>query len=116
MRISDVSSDVCSPDRVDDRLKAERAARAGERGCNPFRKVLKLRQSAGHAFFDFACAHSDPLMGDRGSHPPVAVEIDIDRIFRAGQALLGDQRLARSEEHTSELQSLMRNSYAVFCL
>src|SRR3546814_8607922 len=25
-------------------------------------------------------------------------------------------RPARSEEHTSELQSLMRNSYAVFCL
>src|SRR3546814_5550962 len=24
--------------------------------------------------------------------------------------------LVRSEEHTSELQSLMRNSYAVFCL
>src|SRR3546814_3215641 len=27
----------------------------------------------------------------------------------------GDQHV-RSEEHTSELQSLMRNSYAVFCL
>src|SRR3546814_5044802 len=27
-----------------------------------------------------------------------------------------DQRFARSEEHTSELQSLMRISYAVFCL
>src|SRR3546814_5404378 len=26
------------------------------------------------------------------------------------------ERKARSEEHTSELQSLMRNSYAVFCL
>src|SRR3546814_4440868 len=26
------------------------------------------------------------------------------------------KRLQRSEEHTSELQSLMRNSYAVFCL
>src|SRR3546814_7015647 len=26
------------------------------------------------------------------------------------------QRTMRSEEHTSELQSLMRNSYAVFCL
>src|SRR3546814_6433145 len=26
------------------------------------------------------------------------------------------ERAARSEEHTSELQSLMRNSYAVFCL
>src|SRR3546814_6979550 len=28
----------------------------------------------------------------------------------------GEQRLRRSEEHTSELQSLMRISYAVFCL
>src|SRR3546814_8664077 len=27
-----------------------------------------------------------------------------------------DQRMFRSEEHTSELQSLMRISYAVFCL
>src|SRR3546814_3649568 len=26
------------------------------------------------------------------------------------------RELVRSEEHTSELQSLMRNSYAVFCL
>src|SRR3546814_1830747 len=29
---------------------------------------------------------------------------------------LGIQRMIRSEEHTSELQSLMRISYAVFCL
>src|SRR3546814_4761823 len=28
----------------------------------------------------------------------------------------GDINKLRSEEHTSELQSLMRNSYAVFCL
>src|SRR3546814_6210363 len=28
----------------------------------------------------------------------------------------GQVRVTRSEEHTSELQSLMRNSYAVFCL
>src|SRR3546814_8605810 len=27
-----------------------------------------------------------------------------------------DDEIRRSEEHTSELQSLMRNSYAVFCL
>src|SRR3546814_3987890 len=27
-----------------------------------------------------------------------------------------DDDIGRSEEHTSELQSLMRNSYAVFCL
>src|SRR3546814_1793954 len=29
---------------------------------------------------------------------------------------LGGQGYGRSEEHTSELQSLMRSSYAVFCL
>src|SRR3546814_9991827 len=33
-----------------------------------------------------------------------------------GFAQLGDLAGARSEEHTSELQSLMRISYAVFCL
>src|SRR3546814_1588452 len=32
------------------------------------------------------------------------------------QAQLADDGLDRSEEHTSELQSLMRISYAVFCL
>src|SRR3546814_10609945 len=30
--------------------------------------------------------------------------------------VIGDLDAGRSEEHTSELQSLMRNSYAVFCL
>src|SRR3546814_8910953 len=47
------------------------------------------------------------------------VHIDVGRIEEA--ALLGDgedgERVGpRSEEHTSELQSLMRISYAVFCL
>src|SRR3546814_10566509 len=32
------------------------------------------------------------------------------------QQIRADAQLARSEEHTSELQSLMRISYAVFCL
>src|SRR3546814_5516557 len=35
---------------------------------------------------------------------------------RAGRCCLGRSHGPRSEEHTSELQSLMRNSYAVFCL
>src|SRR3546814_8006827 len=39
---------------------------------------------------------------------------------RGVSAILHESRgtgdMARSEEHTSELQSLMRNSYAVFCL
>src|SRR3546814_1796713 len=36
-----------------------------------------------------------------------------DRLKVVGRAGIG---VDRSEEHTSELQSLMRNSYAVFCL
>src|SRR3546814_5456931 len=48
---------------------------------------------------------------------------DADRLHRHRVDRLGertgdqfDAALARSEEHTSELQSLMRISYAVFCL
>src|SRR3546814_3407171 len=37
--------------------------------------------------------------------------VGIERICPGGR-----DQLARSEEHTSELQSLMRTSYAVFCL
>src|SRR3546814_4891516 len=33
-----------------------------------------------------------------------------------GKTLMATLAVYRSEEHTSELQSLMRNSYAVFCL
>src|SRR3546814_8237458 len=36
--------------------------------------------------------------------------------FADGQARSDDMNIDRSEEHTSELQSLMRISYAVFCL
>src|SRR3546814_4611530 len=35
---------------------------------------------------------------------------------RERSSFCSGDRLARSEEHTSELQSLMRISYAVFCL
>src|SRR3546814_3735527 len=35
---------------------------------------------------------------------------------RGGTGVARRTRRGRSEEHTSELQSLMRNSYAVFCL
>src|SRR3546814_6321013 len=36
-------------------------------------------------------------------------------VLQPVEAVVGDQ-VGRSEEHTSELQSLMRISYAVFCL
>src|SRR3546814_3405615 len=55
----------------------------------------------------------------RGQRRQRAVGRDGDR-GRARQAALSPalfpRRAARSEEHTSELQSLMRLSYAVFCL
>src|SRR3546814_6564932 len=39
------------------------------------------------------------------------------RMGPAGRRLrVADQQVVRSEEHTSELQSLMRKSYAVFCV
>src|SRR3546814_2861280 len=39
------------------------------------------------------------------------VRVEGDHLFQ-----IGDPEHDRSEEHTSELQSLMRTSYAVFCL
>src|SRR3546814_14371245 len=42
---------------------------------------------------------------------------EVDRLHcRTRQLRRADEMLHRSEEHTSELQSLMRISYAVFCL
>src|SRR3546814_5387465 len=38
------------------------------------------------------------------------------RLLKNRDVIAIDQDARRSEEHTSELQSLMRNSYAVFCL
>src|SRR3546814_6102422 len=45
--------------------------------------------------------------------PQLVLRIDgLDRV----QRLVERRDVQRSEEHTSELQSLMRSSYAVFCL
>src|SRR3546814_9106825 len=65
---------------------------------------------------------AEPVGGARVTHQPRF--IDSDRIMEARacrqhrQRAIGERcRIGRrSEEHTSELQSLMRNSYAVFCL
>src|SRR3546814_7562945 len=47
----------------------------------------------------------------------VGRQFDVAAAFERGERLdRGHQFHARSEEHTSELQSLMRISYAVFCL
>src|SRR3546814_3666127 len=49
-----------------------------------------------------------------GGFADLACEFDDDAAGSGAEMM--DQRLHRSEEHTSELQSLMRISYAVFCL
>src|SRR3546814_5247756 len=45
------------------------------------------------------------------------VEVDAERVAHVDDPAFGcSVEVHRSEEHTSELQSLMRISYAVFCL
>src|SRR3546814_10538553 len=63
-----------------------------------------------HAGFDGAAAKFVP--GDQ----PCDGGLDEKRLFRCEKYIAGALHGLRSEEHTSELQSLMRNSYAVFCL
>src|SRR3546814_4638028 len=98
MRISDWSSDVCSSD-----LECPRgnAVVGGLRGDNAGRVAgaVLLRRLGEHARL---------LVGDKRGDGSAAAGGDADH-----QA---DQRGPRSEEHTSELQSLMRISSAVFCL
>src|SRR3546814_4446438 len=60
------------------------------------------------------------LRGDEANHGYTKIFAPMDGTVvsvsaRQGQTLNANQQ-ARSEEHTSELQSLMRISYAVFCL
>src|SRR3546814_6408040 len=112
MRISDWSSDVCSSDLA----AASLAARGTD--CRPL--------NVSHAFHS---ARLDPILDDlqqaasrltmRPAAIPIASNLDgcmrtaFDARYWRDQAR---EAVARSEEHTSELQSLMRISYAVFCL
>src|SRR3546814_9753673 len=96
MRISDWSSDVCSSDLGE---SGERVAVDAHHG--PF--VHQLRAEA--------LVKAD-RRGVPVEHPPFEPRAVA---FDAELGEMREQRL-RSEEHTSELQSLMRISYAVFCL
>src|SRR3546814_9875216 len=57
------------------------------------------------------CGLSRHARCSRCSADSPAPDIAVSKIYALSRAMR-----ARSEEHTSELQSLMRNSYAVFCL
>src|SRR3546814_7726695 len=73
----------------------------------PMRSSSRLSaQRASHAI---RCASSEHRQSRfRDTRNRVIEREDVHRAIEAAKA--------RSEEHTSELQSLMRNSYAVFCL
>src|SRR3546814_10828101 len=93
MRISDWSSDVCSSDLSwKDRLISQ----------SPFRRPIEFSPPHGR------CAPDCAQPQRRGNPPPPGSTRR--RLPSPGS------RPLRSEEHTSELQSLMRISYAVFCL
>src|SRR3546814_7807537 len=74
-------------------------------GAKPLRRALEA-QPRTRGGFEEQRAH-------RGAGQRTAA-FAVDEGLRAVQQR--DQGVARSEEHTSELQSLMRISYAVFCL
>src|SRR3546814_3163158 len=100
MRISDWSSDVCSSDLLcqrRDRPALQEGRRAAE--AQECRAQAGARRGATTHRRRAACDADNA-----GSRARV----------RAAYHLGPDVR--RSEEHTSELQSLMRISYAVFCL
>src|SRR3546814_7014844 len=98
MRISDWSSDVCSSDLLEvrrlERQIGEPLVRKAHRFQPPQPFGIARQAVAAHFLFG-----RDDL-GDAFEEPHVVTRNAVDR----------------SEEHTSELQSLMRNSYAVFCL
>src|SRR3546814_8098070 len=116
MRISDWSSDVCSSDLgvqvvygvVGYKTHAKMLLVVRREG-RKLRRYVHLGTGNYHAgtaraYTDLGLITADPAIGN-----------DVHLIFQQLSGLAPAIRL-RSEEHTSELQSLMRISYAVFCL
>src|SRR3546814_10511582 len=109
MRISDWGSDVCSSDL--DRDRARRAAEQDRFGERAMHRRLEPGQVAIIAsMLGAAHAISAPPPNERKDRKKLDAAKAIDR-----PKMIWISR-RRSEEHTSELQSLMRISYAVFCL
>src|SRR3546814_9212003 len=110
MRISDWSSDVCSSD-LRDRIRITDRDECREFGASVFDQFSRIDQErslgAEKEHRALGVCRIQILNKEVASHEPA--------IIRAHRFAvnLGNQR---SEEHTSELQSLMPISYAVFCL
>src|SRR3546814_1621962 len=125
MRISDWSSDVCSSDlsqSLGDDLRGVQGAPvgAGDDAADP-----ASGEAPGH-LVRLALALLGELRIDDAGVDAGAGEVHVEvrlpvadqdhRSVRGPSSRLSARLSSRSEEHTSELQSLMRISYAVFCL
>src|SRR3546814_10096380 len=102
MRIKDWSSDVCASDLI---VEAGLDLQSSEAGPQPDAELVRIGR------LEIVVQETKLAAATRRRPREQLVPTrlgQIDRVERhAG---------ARSEEHTSELQSLMRISYAVFCL
>src|SRR3546814_10578336 len=120
MRISDWSSDVCSSDLDFSSVEVASELPGLERQWQA-RRSLQTLEAAVEQLPDkcrtvFLLSRIEGLsnaeVAQRCGISVKMVEKHLAKAILKCRAQVGD----RSEEHTSELQSLMRTSYAVFCL
>src|SRR3546814_2769680 len=118
MRISDWSSDVCSSD-----LFRRNARHGGYNRFDLFRSdgLAPLGGRHQHLHRTHLINHVDGLVGQLAIIDVARGKLHgrLDRVGRVFDFVVifeGAAEPSRSEEHTSELQSLMRISYAVFGL
>src|SRR3546814_1740866 len=115
MRISDWSSDVCSSD-----LLARLAARVEPK--HPWTRLLEGSVALERGDADAALVLLSQAADEAPDDAQIRYALGFAHLKKghlafAEQAFRGAlEKMPRSEEHTSELQSLMRLSYAVFCL
>src|SRR3546814_3141791 len=116
MRISDWSSDVCSSDL----LEGTSSVRSLSEGPAIQSDWLD-RQGLDRAMCGRHPLGGKPAIKSRPRNASRSILTKVDLMHTSVSKLPNGVRckplaIGRSEEHTSELQSLMRISYAVFCL
>src|SRR3546814_9124555 len=126
MRISDWSSDVCSSDLGADLLASDDHVFC-EKVAAELNQLNHERRDIENAVLEEATAQVNPdddiiVVAQKGWHHGVIgiVAGRLKESFNRPAIVIGIDEFGvgkgRSEEHTSELLSLMRNSYAVFRL
>src|SRR3546814_4684618 len=108
MRISDWSSDVCSSD-----LEQVRRDVAAIDGVESGQYDIKVRIWPHCEVIALLKPYRERNLNQNMGLQVTPTTGHSDRFIEGERIIV---QLVRSEEHTSELQSLMRISYAVFCL